>query len=103
MELNWSNVSNEELRAILASITTELTARDNAKAQRLRNAISKALDDLCNEYPNACWMVEFEDETDPEFRWQEIRPYVFSATTPGDPDSIWDATEAPDYCGWAPE
>ena len=30
MELNWSNVSNEELRAILASINTELTARDNA-------------------------------------------------------------------------
>ncbi|MBN8502038.1 MAG: hypothetical protein J0M19_12910 [Sphingomonadales bacterium] len=48
-------------------------------------------------------LVEFEDETDPEFRWQEIRPYVFSATTPGDPDSIWDATESPGYRGWAPE
>lgn len=62
MELNWSNVSDEELRAILASINTELTTRDNAKAQRLRNAINKALDDLCNEYPNACWIVEFEDD-----------------------------------------
>lgn len=62
MELNWSNVSDEELRAILTSINTELTTRDKAKAQRLRNAINKALDDLCHEYPNACWMVEFEDD-----------------------------------------
>ena len=48
-------------------------------------------------------LVEFEDETDPEYREQEVRPYVFSAVLPGDPDAIWDATEAPDYCGWAPE
>lgn len=62
MEFNWSNMNDEELRAALASINTELTARDNAKTQRLRNAISKALDDLCNEYPHARWIVEFEDE-----------------------------------------
>ena len=48
-------------------------------------------------------LVEFEDETDPEYREQEVRPYVFSAVLPGDPDAIWDATEASDYCGWAPE
>lgn len=62
MELNWSNIKDEELRAILASINTELTARDNAKAKKLRNAINEALDDLCKEYPNACWMVVFEDD-----------------------------------------
>ena len=62
MELNWSNMNDEALHAALASINTELTNRENAKAQRLRNAINKALDDLCNEYPNACWTVEFEDD-----------------------------------------
>lgn len=61
MELNWSNVSDEELRAILASINTELTSRENAKAQQLINAIDKAIRDFHNEYPNACWMIDVED------------------------------------------
>ena len=62
MELNWSNVKDEELRAILTSINTELTARDKAKAQRLINAIDKAINDFLVEYPTACWMIDVEDE-----------------------------------------
>lgn len=62
MEINWSNMSNEELRAALAAINTELTERDNAKARKLINAIDKAIKDFRNEYPNACWMVEMEDD-----------------------------------------
>ena len=62
MELNWSNVKDEELRAILASINTELTARDNAKAQKLINAIDKAIKDFLAEYPSACWMIDIEDD-----------------------------------------
>lgn len=62
MDINWSNMSNEELRAALAAINTELTERDNAKSQKLINAIDKAIKDFRNEYPNACWMVEMEDD-----------------------------------------
>ena len=62
MEINWSNMSDEELRAALAAINTELTERDNAKARKLINAIDKAIKDFRNEYPNARWMVETEDD-----------------------------------------
>lgn len=62
MELNWSNVKDEELRAILTSINTELTERDKAKAQRLINAIDKAINDFLAEYPTACWMIDVKDE-----------------------------------------
>lgn len=62
MELNWSNVKDEELRAILASINTELTERDKAKARRLIRAIDKAINDFLSEYPTACWMIDIEDE-----------------------------------------
>lgn len=62
MDINWSNMSDEELRAALAAINTELTERDNAKARKLINAIDKAIKDFRNEYPNACWMVEMEDD-----------------------------------------
>lgn len=62
MNINWSNMSNEELSAALAAINTELTERDNAKARKLINAIDKAIKDFRNEYPNACWMVEMEDD-----------------------------------------
>lgn len=62
MDINWSNMSNEELSAALAAINTELTERDNAKARKLINAIDKAIRDFRNEYPNACWMVEMEDD-----------------------------------------
>ena len=62
MEFNWSNMSNEELNDALAAINTELTERDNARAQKLINAIDKAIKDFCKEYPNACWMVEIEDD-----------------------------------------
>lgn len=62
MEINWSNMSDEELRAALAAINTELSERDNAKARKLINAIDKAIKDFRNEYPNACWMVEMEDD-----------------------------------------
>lgn len=53
MKLNWSNVSDEELRAILTSINIELTARDNAKSQKLINAIGKAIKDFRTKYPTA--------------------------------------------------
>ncbi len=62
MNINWSNMSNEELSAALAAINTELTERDNAKAQKLINAIYKAIRDFRAEYPKACWMVEIEDD-----------------------------------------
>ena len=62
MEINWSNMSNEELSAALAAINTELTERDNAKSQKLINAIDKAIRDFRTEYPSACWMVEIEDD-----------------------------------------
>lgn len=62
MEINWSNMSDEELRAALAAINTELTERDNAKARKLINAIDKAIKDFRNEYPNARWIVEMEDD-----------------------------------------
>lgn len=62
MNINWSNMSNEELSAALAAINTELTERDNAKARKLINAIDKAIKDFRTEYPAACWMVEMEDD-----------------------------------------
>ena len=62
MENNWSNMSDEELRAALAAINTELTERDNAKARKLINTIDKAIRDFRAEYPKACWMVEIVDD-----------------------------------------
>ena len=62
MDINWSNMSNEELSAALSDITIELIERDKAKSQKLINAIDKAIKDFRNEYPNACWMVEMEDD-----------------------------------------
>ena len=62
MEINLNNMSDEELRATLAAINTELTERDNAKARKLINAIDKAIRDFRTEYPSACWMVEIEDD-----------------------------------------
>ena len=62
MDINWSNMSNEELRAALAAINTELTERDNARARKLIKAIDKAIKDFCKEYPTACWKVEIEDD-----------------------------------------
>ena len=62
MEINWSNMSNEELSAALSSITIELIERDKAKSRKLINAIDKAIRDFRAEYPKACWMVEIEDD-----------------------------------------
>ena len=62
MNINWNNMSDEELRAALAAINTELTERDNAKSQKLINAIDKAIRDFRTEYPSAYWMVEIEDD-----------------------------------------
>lgn len=62
MEINWSNMSNEELRTALSDITIELIERDKAKSQKLINAIDKAIKDFCKEYPTACWKVEIEDD-----------------------------------------
>ena len=62
MEINWNNMSDEELRAALAAINTELTKRDNAKSQKLISAIDKAIKDFRAEYPKACWKVEIEDD-----------------------------------------
>lgn len=62
MDINWSNMTDEELRAALVAINTVLTERDNAKARKLINAIDKAIRDFRNEYPNACWMVGMEDD-----------------------------------------
>ena len=62
MNINWSNMSNEELRTALSDITIELIERDKAKSQKLINAIDKAIKDFCKEYPKACWKVEIEDD-----------------------------------------
>ena len=62
MNINWSNMSNEELSAALSDITIELIERDKTKSQKLINAIDKAIKDFCKEYPKACWMVEIEDD-----------------------------------------
>lgn len=63
MDFRWvTQISEEELNAAMTAIQAEITTRSNAKAKKLRNAINEALDNLCNEYPNACWMVEFEDD-----------------------------------------
>ena len=62
MDINWNNMSDEELRTALADINTELTERDKAKSRKLINAIDKAIRDFRTEYPKACWMVEIEDD-----------------------------------------
>ena len=62
MEINWSNMSNEELSAALSSITIELIERDKAKSRKLINAIDKAIREFRAEYPKACWKVEIEDD-----------------------------------------
>ena len=62
MDINWSNTSDEELSNALSSITIELKERDKAKSRKLINAIDKAIKDFHNEYPNARWMVEMEDD-----------------------------------------
>ena len=62
MEFNWNNMSDEELHAAIAAINTELTERDNAKSQKLINAIDKAIRNFRTEYPSACWIVEIEDD-----------------------------------------
>ena len=62
MDINWSNMSNEELSAALSSITIELIERDKAKSRKLINAIDKAIRDFRAEYPKACWKVEIEDD-----------------------------------------
>ena len=62
MNINWSNMSNEELSAALSDITIELIERDKAKSQKLINAIDKAIRDFRTEYPTARWMVEIDDD-----------------------------------------
>ena len=62
MEINWSNMSNEELSDALSSITIELIEREKAKSRKLINAIDKAIRDFRAEYPKARWMVEIEDD-----------------------------------------
>jgi len=62
MEINWSNVSDEELCAVMASIRTELETRNNAKARKLISAIDKAIREFLAEYPAACWMLEIDDD-----------------------------------------
>lgn len=62
MEINWSNMSDEELSAALVAITIERMERDKAKSRKLINAIDKAIRDFRAEYPEACWMVELEDD-----------------------------------------
>ena len=62
MDINWSNMSDEELSNALSSITIELIERDKAKSRKLINAIGKAIRDFRTEYPSACWMVEMEDD-----------------------------------------
>lgn len=62
MEINWSNMSDEELSAALVAITIERMERDKAKSRKLINAIDKAIKDFRAEYPTACWMVEMEDD-----------------------------------------
>lgn len=80
MEFNWSNISNEELSAALAAIHTELTERDNAKAQKLVNAIDKAIRNFRAEYPAARWMVEVDDD-DGFPREINLFSYDFDTTT----------------------
>ena len=62
MEINWSNMSDEELSAALVAITIERMERDKAKSRKLINAIDKAIRDFRAEYPSACWMIEMEDD-----------------------------------------
>lgn len=63
MDFRWvTQINDEELNAAMTAIQAEITTRSNAKAKKLRNTINEALDNLRNEYPNACWMVEFEDD-----------------------------------------
>ena len=62
MDINWSNMSNEELSDALSCITIELIERDKAKSRKLINAIDKAIRDFRTEYPKACWTVEIEND-----------------------------------------
>lgn len=62
MEINWSNMSDEELSAALVAITIERMERDKAKSRKLINAIDKAIRDFRAEYPTACWKIEMEDD-----------------------------------------
>ena len=80
MEFNWSSMSNEELNTALAAIRTELTERDKAKAQKLVNAIDKAIRNFRAEYPTACWMIEIDDD-DGYSREIDLFDYDFNTTT----------------------
>ena len=80
MEFNWSSMSNEELNTALAAIRTELTERDKAKAQKLVNAIDKAIRNFRAEYPTACWMIEIDDD-DGFPREINLFNYDFDTTT----------------------
>lgn len=80
MEFNWSNMSNEELNATLAAIHTELTDRDNAKAQKLINALDKAIRNFRAEYPAARWMIEINDD-DGFLREINLFDYDFDTTS----------------------
>ena len=80
MEFNWSNMSNEELNTALVAIRTELTERDKAKAQKLVNAIDKAIRNFRAEYPTACWMIEIDDD-DGFSREIDLFNYDFDTTT----------------------
>lgn len=80
MEFNWSSMSNEELNTALAAIRTELTERDKAKAQKLVNAIDKAIRNFRAEYPTACWMIEIDDD-DGFPREIDLFNYDFDTTT----------------------
>lgn len=80
MEFNWSNMSNEELNAALATIHAELTERNKAKAQKLVNAIDKAIRNFRAEYPTACWMIEIDDD-DGYSREINLFNYDFNTTT----------------------
>lgn len=80
MEFNWSNMSNEELNTALAAIRAELTERDKAKAQKLVNAIDKAIRNFRAEYPTACWMIEIDDD-DGFSREIDLFNYDFDTTT----------------------
>lgn len=80
MEFNWSNMSDEELNAALAAIYTELTDRDNAKAQKLINALDKAIRNFRAEYPAACWMIEIDND-DGFPREINLFNYDFDTTT----------------------
>lgn len=80
MEFNWSSMSNEELNTALAAIRTELTERDKAKAQKLVNAIDKAIRNFRAEYPTACWMIEIDDD-DGYSHEIDLFNYDFNTTT----------------------